>query len=109
MAPLRYRCPMLTPAQQHDDVVDLFDVNAIVADLDRLAQEHAGNEQELRRAITQRLKVALGDGLANAERLLLADRQGRRCAERLCAMQDALIRIIYEFVVRYLYPSQNPS
>jgi [protein-PII] uridylyltransferase len=87
----------------------LFNEPALVADLERIADEHAGREQEQRRAVAQRLKTALTEGRANVERLLLADRQGRRCAERLCAMQDEIIRVLFEFVCRHLYPSQNPS
>ena len=71
--------------------------------------QHGSNEQTLRRAVAQPLKHALATGRANAERLLLQDRQGRRCAERLCQMQDDIIRIVFEFVSRHLYPSQNPS
>ncbi len=42
--------------------------------------------------MAQRLKVVLADGRAHAEKLLLKDRQGRRCAERLCAMTDDIIQ-----------------
>ena len=107
---LRYRDDaMLTSTKPRDTAVELFDERALVAELDALATEHDGNEQALRRAITQPLKDALVAGRANAERQLLQNRQGRRCAERLCTMQDAIIRILYEFIVRHLYPSQNPS
>ena len=86
-----------------------FDERELADELARLADEHAGSEQELRRAVAQRLKKVLGAGRANAEKLLLKDRQGRRCAERLCAMQDDILRVLFEFVLKHLYPSQNPS
>ena len=70
---------------------------------------HAGNERELRTAFAQRLKAALVEGRAAAEQLLLKDRHGRRCAERLCLMQDEIIRLLFEFAGKHLYPSQNPS
>ncbi|HYS49915.1 MAG TPA: nucleotidyltransferase domain-containing protein, partial [Xanthobacteraceae bacterium] len=89
--------------------VDLFDAAAIAADLAELAEVHHGRERELRTAVAQLLKAALADGRALAERLLLEDRHGRRCAERLCSMQDELVRILYEFAGRHLYPSLNPS
>jgi [protein-PII] uridylyltransferase len=38
--------------------------------------------------LAQQLKVALADGRAKAEQLLLKDRHGRRCAEQLCRMED---------------------
>ena len=101
---------MLTTTKPRAAVdLELFDQDALAAELDQLAKQHGRNEQALRRAITQPLKQALATGHANAERLLLQDRQGRRCAERLCQMQDDIIRIVYEFVSRHLYPSQNPS
>jgi [protein-PII] uridylyltransferase len=96
---------MLNPDNPHD--AEVFDERAVVADLARLADEHAGSEQELRRAVAQRLKTVLGAGRAAAEQMLLKDRQGRRCAERLCFMQDEIIRVLFEFVSTHLYPSEN--
>src|SRR6187397_13341 len=88
---------------------ELIDVRAIAADLEKLAKAHTGNERDLRSLVAQRLKVALTDGRAKAEQLLLKDRHGRRCAERLCRMEDEVIRILFEFARKHLYPSQNPS
>lgn len=88
---------------------DLIDSKSIIADLEDLAKAHAGGERELRTALAKRLKGALAEGRAKAEQLLLKDRQGRRCAERLCRMEDEIIRILYEFVKTHFYPSQNPS
>ena len=65
--------------------------------------------RELRSAVAQRLKRALIEGRAKAEQLLLKDRHGRRCAERLCRMEDEIIRILFDFARKHLYPSQNPS
>src|SRR6187455_2727 len=87
----------------------LFDEPALVAELAKLADEHAGVEQELRRAVAQRLKAVLATGRTQAEQSLLKDRQGRRCAERLCFMMDEIIRVLFEFVTTHLYPSENPS
>ncbi len=88
---------------------ELIDSRAIVADLEKLARNKHASDRELRTALAQRLKTALIDGRANAERLLLKDRHGRRCAERLCRMEDEIIRILYDFVRKHLYPSENPS
>src|SRR6478672_5775019 len=99
---------MLTPDKPlHDD--KLFDEHVLVAELALLANQHAGSEQELRRAVAQRLKAVLAAGRKHAEELLLKDRQGRRCAERLCRMEDEIIRVLFEFVIAHLYPSENPS
>jgi [protein-PII] uridylyltransferase len=88
---------------------ELFDSAAIVDDLKTLAKTHAGRERELRTAVAQRLKSALTQARARAEILLLKDRHGRRCAERLCQTQDEIIRILFEFAVTDIYPPQVPS
>jgi [protein-PII] uridylyltransferase len=100
---------MLTLDKPRDAGADLFDADALAADLERIADEHTGGEQELRRAVAQRMKIALARGREHAEEMLLRDRQGRRCAERLCLMQDEIIRVLFEFAGKHLYPSQNPS
>jgi [protein-PII] uridylyltransferase len=87
---------------------DLIDARALTAELEELAKSHTGGERELRSLLAQRLKVALTDGRAKAEQLLLKDHHGRRCAERLCRMEDKIIGILFEFACK-LYPSQNPS
>jgi [protein-PII] uridylyltransferase len=89
--------------------VELIDVPTIMADLKALAERHAGRDRELRTAVAQRLKVALIQARASAEALLLKDRHGRRCAERLCQMQDDIIRILFEFAGNEMYPSRAPS
>src|SRR5689334_11000255 len=88
---------------------DLIDVRALTAELEGLLKAHTGSERELRSVLAQRLKAALADGRAKAEQLLLEDRHGRRCAERLCRMEDDIIRILFEFARKHLYPSQNPT
>ena len=77
--------------------------------LEQIAKSHTGGRRELRTALAQRLKDALNDGRARAEELLLKDRHGRRCAERLCRLEDEIIRLLFEFALKHLYPSQNPS
>src|SRR5687768_14485964 len=101
---------MLTAADQAPGgTAALFDAPALAADLDRLGERHGGNGRELRSAIVQRLKATLAEGRAKAEQMLLADRHGRRCAERLCFMHDEIIRVLHEFAERRLYPAQSRS
>ncbi len=88
---------------------ELLDTAAISAELARLADDFAGRERELRTAVAQRLKAALADARVIAEQLLLEDRHGRRCAERLCRLQDDIIEVLYDFAVRRLYPPQTAS
>src|SRR5208283_1237532 len=100
---------MLDSPRAAHAAADLLDSAAIVADLKALAEIHAGRERELRAAVAQRLKSALTQARARAEQLLLQERQGRRCAERLCRVQDEIIGILFEFAASKLYPIQVPS
>ena len=78
----------------------VFDSDLVAADLARLADKHSGTE--LRAAVAQRIKTALTQGRTEAETLLLRDKHGRRCAERLCLMLDEIIRVLYEFAGQHL-------
>ncbi len=89
--------------------IELIDAPAIVADLKALAETYGSRERELRTAVAQRLKTALTQARSRAEQLLLQDRHGRRCAERLCQMQDDIIRILFEFIGSEIYRSSVPS
>ena len=98
---------MLTPNKEAP--LELFDAAAVAGELESLVPDYAGNERELRLAVSRRLKAALLQGRAAAERLLIKERAGRRCAERLCWMQDEILRVLYDFVAKHLYRAQNPS
>ncbi len=97
---------MLSPADKPQPA--LIDTDQVAADLARLAAEYAGREREMRTAVAQRLKTALAEGRRAAEQMLLKDRHGRACAERLCLMQDEIIRMLYDLTAR-LYHSATPS
>jgi [protein-PII] uridylyltransferase len=100
----------IPPAEAHARATgDLIDLRALAADLENLANSHSGGGRELRLALAQRLKSALNEGRAKAEELLFKDRHGRRCAERICRLEDDVIRLLYDFARNHLYPSQNPS
>ncbi|MCJ8142761.1 [protein-PII] uridylyltransferase [Ancylobacter sp. A5.8] len=93
---------------------DLLDIHAMRTELATLAktvlgEAKAGREIELRAALAKRLKAAYVHGHATAERWLMQDGSGRRCAERLSRLQDEIILLVYELVVSHLYPSDNPS
>ncbi len=83
----------------------IFDPQAVARELDQLAVDFAGRDRELRTELAGRLKLAMNEGRARAERLLLQDKQGRRCAESLCKMQDDIIGILFDIATRQLYPS----
>src|SRR5471030_3216244 len=101
--------PRTAPEHPTRNSGELIDIRAVAADLESLAKTHSGGGRELRSALAQRLKTALNEGRAKAEQLLLTDRHGRRCAERLCRLEDEIIRLLFEFARKHLYRSQNPS
>src|SRR6476660_6209910 len=86
-----------------------FDTARITAAVDALAEKHAGREDVFRAALAQLLKAEMIEARATAQAVLLKDRHGRRCAERLCFMQDEIIRILYSAATRHLYRSHVPS
>ncbi len=100
---------MLITQPAPNKLAGVFDAEAVAAHLDGLPARFGTNESELRRAIAQHLKGILAEGRDAAEELLLKDRHGRRCAEILCFMQDEIIRLLYEFAAKHLYPALNPS
>jgi [protein-PII] uridylyltransferase len=86
-----------------------FDSARIAAAIDAFAAKHAGREDQFRAAVAQLLKAEMTAARAVAQQVLLRDRHGRRCAERLCFVQDEIIRILYAAATRHLYHSPIPS
>src|SRR2546422_10074719 len=95
--------------EQKAEVDDRFDTARITAAVDALAEKHSGREDVFRAALAQLLKAEMIAARATAQAVLLKDRHGRRCAERLCFMQDEIIRILYSAATRHLYRSHIPS
>src|SRR4030081_121618 len=98
---------IVTPARHAAD--DRFDIARITAAVDALAEKHAGREDVFRAAMAQLLKAEMIEARAVAQAVLLKDRHGRRCAERLCFVQGEIIRILYAAATRHLYRSPIPS
>src|SRR5438132_1733515 len=86
-----------------------FDSARIAAAVDALAEKHSGREDIFRASVAQLLKAELMAARATAQGVLLKHRHGRRCAERLCFVQDEIIRILYSAATRHLYRSPIPS
>jgi [protein-PII] uridylyltransferase len=86
-----------------------FDTARITGEIEALAEKHAGKDDQFRAAITQLLKGELARAREAAQAQLLKDRHGRRCAERLCDVQDEIIRILFNAATRHLYHSPTPS
>ncbi|WP_428032728.1 [protein-PII] uridylyltransferase [Ancylobacter sp.] len=93
---------------------DLFDIDAMRVELSAIARQvldkgQSGREIELRGQWARRLKTAYQHGHKTAERWLMEEGSGRRCAERLSRLQDEIITLVHELAVKHLYPSDNPS
>ncbi len=86
-----------------------LDVVRIAVEIEKLAQVHSGREDTARSAVAQLLKTELAQGYADAQAALLQDRHGRRCAERLCALHDEIIGLLFTFATKHLYRSLVPS
>ncbi|WP_315836761.1 [protein-PII] uridylyltransferase [Bradyrhizobium prioriisuperbiae] len=87
----------------------LFDTVRIEADIAALAQSYAGRDDAFRAALAQLLKAETAKSREFAQAMLLKDRHGRRCAERLCNIQDDVIRLLFNAATRYLYRTPTPS
>ncbi|UZE49203.1 [protein-PII] uridylyltransferase [Rhodopseudomonas sp. P2A-2r] len=86
-----------------------FDTARIAGVIDELAATHHGHGDQFRGAVAKMLKAELQKAKETAEAVLLIDRHGRRCAERLCVVQDEIIRMLYAAATRHLYRSSIPS
>src|SRR5246500_872671 len=86
-----------------------FETARVAAAVDALAEKHAGREDVFRAQVAQMLKAELLAARATAQAVLLRDRHGRRCAERLCYVQDEIIRMLFTAATRHLYRSPIPS
>src|SRR5258707_14650167 len=86
-----------------------FDSARVAAAVDALAEKHAGREDVFRSATAQLLKAEMMAARDTAQAVLLKDRHGRRCAERLCFVQDEIIRILFAAATKHLYHSPIPS
>src|SRR3954470_810488 len=95
--------------ESRSEADDRFETARITAAVDALAGKHAGREDTFRSALAQLLKAEMIAARATAQAVLLKDRHGRRCAERLWFMQDEIIRILYDAATRHLYRSHIPS
>jgi [protein-PII] uridylyltransferase len=68
-----------------------------------------GGNPAVRSKVLAALKEARLAGRARVEEMLMTDRRGSLCAQRLSHLQDELIRVVYDFAVRHVYPVVNAS
>src|SRR5450631_4425643 len=99
----------IVTTENRPEADERFDSARVAAAVDALAEKHTGREDVFRAATAQLLKAELMAARATAQAVLLQDRHGRRCAERLCHVQDEIIRILFSAATRHLYRSPIPS
>ncbi len=85
-----------------------FDPSAARAELSRLVEQHGG-AAEARNDVLDCCRALMKTARAAAEAQLMADGNGRRCAEGLSRFQDELIRLIFDHTVGHAYRATNPS
>ena len=95
-------------SEKHE-VDDGFDSARLTAAIAALAHSHDGDADGFRAALVQLLKAELIEARNRAQAFLLKDRHGRRCASRLCFVQDEIIRLLFMAVTRHLYRSPIPT
>lgn len=86
-----------------------FDGVELREKLTAIWNEHQSQESRMRSRALDLLKQTMEEARAAAERQLMADGDGRKCAQGLSHFQDEFIRVIYDFTVVHLYRAQNPS
>ncbi|MEM1364822.1 MAG: [protein-PII] uridylyltransferase, partial [Pseudomonadota bacterium] len=91
---------------------ELFDAHEEAARLDGIAARHGGNGEktEARAEVLAALKELVQTVRPRVEAMLLEDdRRGILCAQRLSALQDNLIRLIYGYALDHVFHVQNLS
>jgi [protein-PII] uridylyltransferase len=83
-----------------------MDIAELTSRMDTAA---AADPAALRARLVPGLRHVLEQGRAQAERLLVEEGDGLACARRLSELMDDAVSIIYQTVVRDLYPLRNPS
>ncbi|KMO34502.1 [protein-PII] uridylyltransferase [Methylobacterium aquaticum] len=92
-----------------DTVLDPSDTDVALRALLAGIDQSLSDPVRLRERLVPELRRIIEAGRAEAERRLLAERDGHACAGLICAQMDAVIRAIYDAVVKRLYRSDNPT
>jgi [protein-PII] uridylyltransferase len=87
------------------DTAPLIDIPAFKQRLHGIAGEMDKASPQFRPAVVAQLRQCLEHAHEEAERRLIADGEGTRCAERLSQAEDELIRELFELANNTLYPA----
>src|SRR5690606_30923086 len=94
----------MTAIPQQREIVDR---RVLSAELDDLAASAGGGAA--RPAVLAALKAALRDGREEIRRRFTAGWSGRETQRALAFLHDQLIRALYDFASRHVYPLANPT
>ncbi|WP_310621981.1 [protein-PII] uridylyltransferase [Flexibacterium corallicola] len=99
----------MTPTTLNID--HILEAGQLQEEFDVIVKEQGGdgNNPKVRNLILSRLKEVQSNGRSEIEKMLLDDGAGRRCSERLSALQDLIIQAIYDFARSHIYRNENPS
>jgi [protein-PII] uridylyltransferase len=87
----------------------LFNRSTLDESIARSRAQHRGDDETFRHLAVEEFRQALRDSRSRVQTAFEADGRGLLCANRLAQIQDELIRAIYDHVITYVYPAQNPS
>ena len=83
--------------------------DAIVEQVLQTIGEQNPASNAARAVLLKQLKTTLNQARKTTEADLLADHHGTACAQNLSLSEDEIIRAIYMFATRYVFPVDNPS
>lgn len=82
-----------------DRLVDMADMEASTGETGRVIHND----------VIAILKNALKMGRQACERMLLEDGAGTLCAHRLCHLTDTIVKTLYDFATKRIYPLKKPA
>ncbi len=100
---------MTSIAKERAKERDGVEASELTGALDALIGAGDRSASELRRAILERLKAALGAGRADIAQLLDHGATGAQMVRATTHLMDRLVRSIYDFATQHAYPAANPT
>ncbi len=97
------------PAKKPRPAFELTTANAILGAVLRAIGEQSPASNAGRAAFLKQIKTVLARARKTTEADLLNDHRGTACAQNLSLCEDEIIRAIYAFATRYVFPVDNPS
>jgi len=82
---------------------------ALIDQVDALAEEHAPDSPALRQALLAALKQTLKDGQAEVRARLEAGASGNQVVKANAFLVDQMIRVLYDFTTKRIYQLTNPT